>query len=57
MPKRYVYANLIAFALIAAYEVDTNETRTYVKAVNNNDLEKWKAAMNEEMQSLSKNHT
>ena len=53
-PKKYAYADLIAFALTAAHKLDTDEPKTYSEAVNRDDLGKWKAAMDEEMQSLIK---
>ncbi|KAH9782268.1 hypothetical protein KPL71_008823 [Citrus sinensis] len=56
-PKRYAHADLIAFALTAAHELDTDEPKTYSEAVKGNESEKWKAVMDEEMQSLFKNHT
>ncbi|KAH9648835.1 hypothetical protein KPL70_025759 [Citrus sinensis] len=55
-PMRYAHADLIAFALTAAHELDTDEPKTYSEAVKGNESEKWKAAMDEEMQSLFKNH-
>ncbi|KAH9671115.1 hypothetical protein KPL70_017228 [Citrus sinensis] len=55
--KRYAHADLIAFALTSAHELDTDEPRTYSEAVKGNESGKWKAAMDEEMQSLFKNHT
>ena len=48
-PKRYAHANLIAFALTAAHELDSDEQKTYSEAVRGNELEKWNAAMDEEM--------
>ncbi|KAH9801673.1 hypothetical protein KPL71_001112 [Citrus sinensis] len=53
-PKKYAYADLIAFALTAAHKLDTDEPKTYSEAVNRDDSGKWKAAMDEEMQSLIK---
>ena len=40
--------------VIRPYELDTNEPKTYSEAVNKDDLEKWRVAMDEEMQSLIK---
>lgn len=37
LPKRYAYANLIAFALTTTHELDTDEPKTYSEAVNRND--------------------
>ncbi|KAH9657209.1 hypothetical protein KPL70_022963 [Citrus sinensis] len=56
-PRRYAYANLIAFALTAAHEIATNEPRTYSEAINSDKAEEWINAMDEEMMSLKKNHT
>ncbi|KAH9779667.1 hypothetical protein KPL71_007786 [Citrus sinensis] len=56
-PKRYAHAYLIAFALTTAHELDSDEPKTYSEAVRGNESEKWKAAIDEEMQSLFKNHT
>ncbi|KAH9699562.1 hypothetical protein KPL71_024410 [Citrus sinensis] len=56
-PKRYAYADLIAFALSAAQRIEEDEPKTYTEAVSSKDSKKWIAAMNEEMRSLIKNHT
>ncbi|KAH9770981.1 hypothetical protein KPL71_012549 [Citrus sinensis] len=56
-PKRYAHADLIAFALTTIYELDLDEPKTCSEAVRGNESEKWKTAMDEEMQSLIKNHT
>ena len=56
-PRRYAYADLIAFALTAAHEVTTDEPRTYSEAINSDKAEEWIKAMDEEMMSLKKNHT
>ena len=56
-PKRYAYADLIAFALSAAQGIEEDEPKTYTEAVSSKDSKKWIAAMNEEMRSLIKNHT
>ena len=53
-PKKYAYADLIAFALTVADELDTDEPKTYSEAVNIDDSGKWKAIMDEEVQSLIK---
>lgn len=50
LPKRYAYADLIAFVLTAAQGIETDKPKTYSKAVSSKDLEKWMAAMDEEMQ-------
>ncbi|KAH9680956.1 hypothetical protein KPL71_026757 [Citrus sinensis] len=56
-PRRYAYADLIAFALTAAHEIATDEPRTYSEAINSDKAEEWIKAMDEEMMSLKKNHT
>lgn len=57
LPKRYAYADLITFLLTASQGIETDKPKTYSEAVSSKDLEKWMAAMDEEMQSLIKNHT
>ncbi|KAH9668177.1 hypothetical protein KPL70_021322 [Citrus sinensis] len=56
-PKRYAYADLIAFALSTEQGVEEDEPKTYTEAVSSKDSKKWVAAMDEEMRSLIKNHT
>ncbi|KAH9767170.1 hypothetical protein KPL71_011175 [Citrus sinensis] len=56
-PKRYAVADLIAYALTAAQEINEEEPRTYKEAINNRDKLKWKKAMDEEIESLMKNGT
>ena len=56
-PKRFAVADLIAYALTAAQEVNEEEPRTYKEAINNRDKLKWKKAMDEEIESLMKNET
>ncbi|GJX02709.1 retrovirus-related pol polyprotein from transposon TNT 1-94 [Tanacetum coccineum] len=50
-------SNMTAYAFVAAEEEDTHEPLTYQKAVACEDNSKWKAAMEEEMDSLRKNKT
>ena len=56
-PRRYAYADLIAFALTVAHEITADEPRTYSEAINSNKVDEWIKAMDEEMTSLRKNHT
>ena len=56
-PKRYAVADLIAYALTAAKEVNEEEPRTYKEAINSRDKLKWKKAIDEEIESLMKNET
>ncbi|GJS09472.1 retrotransposon protein, putative, ty1-copia subclass [Tanacetum coccineum] len=48
---------MAAYAFAAAKEEDTHEPVTYQEAVACEDSSKWKAAMEEEMDSLTKNKT
>ncbi|GJV95963.1 retrotransposon protein, putative, ty1-copia subclass [Tanacetum coccineum] len=50
-------SNMAANAFAAAKEEDTHEPLTYQKAVACEDSSKWKATMEEEMDSLRKNKT
>nr|GEW46299.1 zinc finger, CCHC-type [Tanacetum cinerariifolium] len=50
-------SNMVAYASAAAKEEDTHEPLTYQEAVACDDSSKWKAAMEEEMDSLRKNKT
>nr|GEW35977.1 retrotransposon protein, putative, Ty1-copia subclass [Tanacetum cinerariifolium] len=50
-------SNIAAYAFAATEEEDTHEPLTYQEAVACEDISKWKAAMEEEMDSLRKNKT
>lgn len=54
-PSRYRYANLTAFALNVAEEI--NELVSYEQAINSPEKERWKQAVKEEIDSLLKNQT
>ena len=56
-PKSYGYANLIAFALVAASEVLEEDPKTVKTVLASKEKEKWLSAMNEEIMSLHDNHT
>ncbi|KAG8472328.1 hypothetical protein CXB51_035360 [Gossypium anomalum] len=57
-PKKYAEANLVAYALNVAEDIDANqEPSNYSEAVSCEDSEKWMFAMQEEMESLHKNRT
>ncbi|KAG8500695.1 hypothetical protein CXB51_002843 [Gossypium anomalum] len=57
-PKKYAEADLVAYALNVAEDIDTNqEPSNYSEAVSCEDSEKWMFAMQEEMESLHKNRT
>ncbi|GJV18496.1 retrotransposon protein, putative, ty1-copia subclass [Tanacetum coccineum] len=53
----YQLSNMAAYAFAAAEEEDTHEPLTYQEAVSCEDSSKWKAAMEEEMDSQRKNKT
>ncbi|KAG8477584.1 hypothetical protein CXB51_031066 [Gossypium anomalum] len=54
-PKKYAEADLVAFALNVAEDIDTNqEPSNYSEASSSEDSEKWMFAMQEEMESLHK---
>ncbi|KAH9754460.1 hypothetical protein KPL71_015451 [Citrus sinensis] len=56
-PKRYVVADLIAYALSAAHEINDDEPKTYQEAITSKNNLEWKKAMDEEVESLMKNET
>ncbi|KAG8488518.1 hypothetical protein CXB51_016434 [Gossypium anomalum] len=57
-PKKYVEADLVAYALNVAEDIDANqEPSNYSEAISCEDSEKWMFAMQEEMESLHKNKT
>ena len=49
-----VDANPIAYALVVAENIDSDEPQTYKEAIQSNFASEWLTAMNEEMQSLEK---
>ncbi|KAH9648891.1 hypothetical protein KPL70_025781 [Citrus sinensis] len=56
-PKRYGYADLIAFALHSAHEINAEEPQNFKEAINCQYAKEWKKSMDEEMTSLYKNCT
>ncbi|KAG8498213.1 hypothetical protein CXB51_006868 [Gossypium anomalum] len=57
-PKKYAEADLVAYALNVAEDIDANrEPSNYSEAINCEDSKKWMFAMQEEMESLHKNRT
>ncbi|KAG8502968.1 hypothetical protein CXB51_000803 [Gossypium anomalum] len=57
-PKKYAEADLVAYALNVAEDIDANqEPSNYSEAISCEDSEKWMFAMQEEMESLHKNNT
>ncbi|KAG8498932.1 hypothetical protein CXB51_005361 [Gossypium anomalum] len=54
-PKKYAEADLVAYALNVAEDIDANqEPSNYSEAISCEDSEKWMFAMQEEMESLHK---
>ncbi|KAG8477597.1 hypothetical protein CXB51_030467 [Gossypium anomalum] len=57
-PKKYAEADLVAYALNVAEDIDANqEPSNYSEAISCEDSEKWMFAMQEEMESLHKKQT
>ncbi|KAG8490261.1 hypothetical protein CXB51_016079 [Gossypium anomalum] len=57
-PKKYAEADIVAYALNVAEDIDVNqEPSNYSEAISCEDSEKWMFAMQEEMESLYKNKT
>ncbi|KAG8498449.1 hypothetical protein CXB51_004962 [Gossypium anomalum] len=57
-PKKYAKADLVAYALNVAKDIDANrKPSNYSEAISCEDSEKWMFAMQEEMESLHKNRT
>ncbi|KAG8488618.1 hypothetical protein CXB51_016586 [Gossypium anomalum] len=57
-PKKYAEADLVAYALNVAEDIDANrEPSNYSEAISCKDSEKWMFAIQEEMESLHKNRT
>lgn len=57
-PQRYAEADLVAYALNVAEDIDTTEGPSiYSEAVSSKNSSKWMIAIQEEMESLHKNDT
>lgn len=56
-PTRFGYADLTAYALIVAHEVDEVEPIDFEEAISCKESSNWIKAMEEEMHSLKKNKT
>ncbi|KAH9767149.1 hypothetical protein KPL71_011170 [Citrus sinensis] len=56
-PKRYGYADLIAYALATSHEIDETEPKSYKEAVNSTSKVEWQKAMDDEITSLYRNNT
>lgn len=57
VPKRYGYADLIAFAFISASKVLEEEPKSYEEAHASKEKGKWLTTLNEEIKSLHDNNT
>ena len=56
-PKIYAVADLIAYALTSAQELNDDEPMTYQESITGKNKLEWNRAMDEEMASLMKNKT
>ena len=56
-PQRYAYANLPAYALSVVESIENEEPKTYHEVITSRESTQWIVAMNEEIESLQKNHT
>lgn len=56
-PARFVEADIVYFALVAAVEVECYEPRNYQEAISYSECERWIIFMEEELLSLMKNKT
>ncbi|KAG8472856.1 hypothetical protein CXB51_034830 [Gossypium anomalum] len=57
-PKKYAEADLVAYALNVAEDIDANQKPyNYSETISCEDSKKWMFAMQEEMESLHKNKT
>ena len=56
-PQRYAHAEIVSFALSVAEEIERQDPITFHEAIISNEFAQWIVAMNEELESLYKNHT
>lgn len=56
-PRKYIFLDLIAYALSAAHEINDDEPRTYLEVMTSKNRLNWERAMDEEIESLMKNET
>ena len=56
-PSRYEDANLVAYTLVVAYEIEKEKPKSFEKAKRSKDWKHWKNDVNEEIDSLERNHT
>lgn len=55
--ERYVYENLVVYALSVVENTKIQEPCTYHDAITSGNSTQWTVAMSEEIESLHKNHT
>jgi len=56
-PKRYAYADMVAYALSVVESIEILEPSTYNEAISSDEAAELTVAMTEEMKSLHKNQT
>ncbi|XP_071689077.1 uncharacterized protein [Rutidosis leptorrhynchoides] len=56
-PQQFGHGDLVAYALSMAEDIEVQEPATYREAISGPESANWSVAMNEEMESLYKNHT
>ena len=56
-PQRYAYANLVTYAISVQESIQRDRPQTYHEAITIRESTEWIVAMNEEIESLQKNHT
>ena len=56
-PERLGFAEMVAYALSTAEDIEADEPVTYREAMACTEASKWSIAMEEEIESLDKNHT
>lgn len=56
-PVRYGYVDLIAYALMSAEDMPSEEPASYSEAIKSEKCDRWIEAMKEEVNSLHRNQT
>lgn len=56
-PKRYGFANLIAFALHSTKKINVEEPKSFNETINCQNGKEYNKAINDEINSLYKNYT
>ena len=55
--KRYVYVDMIAYALSLTESIEISEPSTYKEVISSGEAVKWTDTINEKIESLHKNQT